>query len=83
MDDHLPRGAGGTSRVRRADVAHFMLNDAEYPAHVARVVRISYHQGGMRKLQKLIAVGIVALASCVFSVPEPVRSTILEITTHQ
>jgi putative NADH-flavin reductase len=42
MDDHLPRGAGGTSRVRRADVAHFMLNEAEYPAHVARIVGISY-----------------------------------------
>jgi hypothetical protein len=28
--------------VRRADVAHFMLNEAEYPAHIARVVGISY-----------------------------------------
>lgn len=37
----------------------------------------------MRKLQKLIAVGIVALASCVSSVPEPPRSTILEMTTDQ
>ena len=36
------------------------------------------HQGGVRKLQKLIAVRIVALASCVSSVPEPARSTILE-----
>ena len=42
VNDHLPRGAGGASRVRRADVAHFMLNEAENPAHVARVVGISY-----------------------------------------
>jgi putative NADH-flavin reductase len=41
VNDHLPRGAGGAFRVRRADVAHFMLNEAEYPAHVACVVGIS------------------------------------------
>ena len=38
LDDHLPRGAGGVPRVRRADVAHFMLNEAEHPAFVTRVV---------------------------------------------
>lgn len=42
MDDHLPPGAGGASRVHRADVAHFMLNEAEHPARVAGVVGISY-----------------------------------------
>jgi len=42
VDGHLPRGASGASKVRRADVAHFMLNEAEYPAHIARVVGISY-----------------------------------------
>jgi hypothetical protein len=41
------------------------------------------HQGGMRKLQKLIAVRIVALASCVSSPPEAGARPILEITTNE
>jgi putative NADH-flavin reductase len=41
-DDHLPSGAGGTATVSRADVAHFMLDEVEQPAHVRRVVGVAY-----------------------------------------
>jgi putative NADH-flavin reductase len=40
-DDHLPRGAGGAAIVSRADVAHFLLDEAEQRAHVQRVVGIA------------------------------------------
>ncbi|HTV82864.1 MAG TPA: SDR family oxidoreductase [Acidobacteriaceae bacterium] len=38
-DDHLP--AGATGMVSRADVACFLLDEAERPAHVRRVVGIA------------------------------------------
>jgi putative NADH-flavin reductase len=40
--DHLPKGAGGNATISRADVAHFMLDEIERPAHVQRVVGIAY-----------------------------------------
>ncbi|MGB7265496.1 MAG: SDR family oxidoreductase [Terracidiphilus sp.] len=40
--DHLPRGAGGNAIISRADVAHFLLDEAEHPAHVHRIVGIAY-----------------------------------------
>jgi putative NADH-flavin reductase len=41
-DDRLPYGAGGNAIISRADVAHFMLNELEHPAHIRRVVGIAY-----------------------------------------
>jgi len=41
-DDRLPNGAGGNATISRADVAHFMLNELEHPAHIRRVVGIAY-----------------------------------------
>ncbi|HEY1647305.1 MAG TPA: SDR family oxidoreductase [Terracidiphilus sp.] len=41
-DDHLPRGAGGAATIRRADVAHFLLDEVERPGHLQRVVGIAY-----------------------------------------
>lgn len=40
--DHLPKGAGGNATISRADVAHFMLDEVEQPAHIRRVVGIAY-----------------------------------------
>ena len=44
-DDHLPPGAGGTATISRADVAHFLLDEVEHPAHVRRVVGIASTKG--------------------------------------
>jgi putative NADH-flavin reductase len=42
-DDRLPLGAGGGgATIGRADVAHFMLEEVEQPAHIQRVVGIAY-----------------------------------------
>lgn len=41
-NDHLPPGAGGNATISRADVAHFMLDEVEQPAHIRRVVGIAY-----------------------------------------
>jgi len=38
LDDHLPQGAGASAIVSRADVAHFLLNEVEQPAHLRRIV---------------------------------------------
>lgn len=41
-NDHLPSGSGGAmATARRADVAHFVLDEAELPAHIQRVVGIA------------------------------------------
>jgi len=48
VDDHLPLGAGGTATVSRADVAHFMLDEVEHPAHLQRVVGIAYTKSAKR-----------------------------------
>jgi putative NADH-flavin reductase len=45
-DDTLPPGAGGTAKISRADVAHFLLDEVERPAHVRRVVGIANTKGG-------------------------------------
>ncbi|MGH7294735.1 MAG: NAD(P)-dependent oxidoreductase [Polyangiaceae bacterium] len=37
-DDRMPPGSGGASVMRRADVAHFLLEELEHPAHVLRLV---------------------------------------------
>lgn len=37
-DGHLPKGGASISR---ADVAHFMLNEAEHPAHIGEVLGVS------------------------------------------
>lgn len=44
-DGHLPPGAGGAATISRADVAHFLLDEVERPAHVRRVVGIAYTKG--------------------------------------
>ena len=44
-DGHLPPGAGGAATISRADVAHFLLNEAERPAHVRQVVGIASTKG--------------------------------------
>ncbi|MDB4955807.1 MAG: Flavin reductase [Myxococcales bacterium] len=41
-EDRLPTGTGGTAKISRADVAHFLLSEAEAPLHVRRVVGIAY-----------------------------------------
>ena len=41
-DDALPGGAGGFATIRRADVAHFLLNELEHPAHRRRIVGIAH-----------------------------------------
>lgn len=42
-DDHLPPGSGGgAAAISRADVAHFLLNEVEHPAHLHRIVGIAY-----------------------------------------
>ena len=43
-DDRLPPSAGGAAVISRADVAHFLLNEVELPAHVRRVVGIAYRK---------------------------------------
>lgn len=40
--DHLPKGAGDNATISRADVAHFMLDEIERPAHIQQVVGIAY-----------------------------------------
>jgi putative NADH-flavin reductase len=40
--DHLPSGASGNAIISRADVAHFMLNELENPAHIRQVVGVAY-----------------------------------------
>jgi putative NADH-flavin reductase len=40
-DDRLPEGAGGMATISRADVAHFLLDELEHPAHVRRIVGIA------------------------------------------
>ncbi|UWZ84165.1 NAD(P)-dependent oxidoreductase [Occallatibacter riparius] len=40
--DHLPKGAGANAIISRADVAHFMLNELESPAHIRQVVGVAY-----------------------------------------
>jgi putative NADH-flavin reductase len=40
--DHLPNGAGGNAIISRADVAHFMLDELEHPAHIRQMVGIAY-----------------------------------------
>jgi putative NADH-flavin reductase len=41
-DDHLPPGAGGAATLSRADLAHFLLDEVERPAHVRRIVGIAH-----------------------------------------
>jgi len=42
-DDHLPPGSGGgAAAISRADVADFLLNEVEHPAHLRRIVGIAY-----------------------------------------
>ena len=42
-EEHLPRGSGGGAAViSRADVAHFLLNEVERPAHLRRIVGVAY-----------------------------------------
>ena len=36
-DGHLPRGG---RVISRADVAHFMLNETEHPAHIGKIVAV-------------------------------------------
>jgi putative NADH-flavin reductase len=43
--DRLPPGSGGAASIRRADVAHFLLDEAERPAHVRRLVGIAHARG--------------------------------------
>jgi putative NADH-flavin reductase len=38
----LPQGARGSATVSRADVAHFLLDEVEHPAHVRRVVGMAH-----------------------------------------
>lgn len=40
-DDRLPEGAGGMAILSRADLAHFLLDEVEHPAHVRRIVGIA------------------------------------------
>jgi putative NADH-flavin reductase len=47
-DDHLPPGAGGMATLSRADLAHFLLNEVEQPAHLRRVVGIAYGRSAKR-----------------------------------
>ncbi|KAA6464478.1 SDR family oxidoreductase [Acidobacteria bacterium AB60] len=45
-DDHLPPGSGGgAAKISRADVAHFLLREAERPQHVRRVAGVAYTRG--------------------------------------
>jgi putative NADH-flavin reductase len=42
-DDHLPSNSGGGAAIiSRADVAHFLLNEVEHPAHLRRIVGVAY-----------------------------------------
>lgn len=41
-NDHLPPDTGQASTISRADVAHFLLDEVEQPAHVRRIVGIAY-----------------------------------------
>jgi len=46
LDDHLPRGSGGGAAIiSRADVADFLLNEVEQPAHPRRIVGVAYTKG--------------------------------------
>jgi len=48
--DGLPPGSGGSAAsVGRADVAHFLLDEVERPAHLRRVVGIAYAKGTLRR----------------------------------
>jgi putative NADH-flavin reductase len=46
--DRLPPGSGGTASIRRADVARFLLDEAERPAHVRQIVGIAHVRGALR-----------------------------------
>ncbi len=48
-DDRLPPGAGGAPTLSRADVAHFLLDELERPAHVRRIVGIAYTKSSARQ----------------------------------
>ncbi len=37
-DGRMPDGAGGSATIRRADVAHFLLEELEHGAHIRRIV---------------------------------------------
>lgn len=41
-DDHLPAGVGMAPTVRRADVAHFLLEELEHPEHIRKIVGVAY-----------------------------------------
>jgi putative NADH-flavin reductase len=48
--DRLPPGSGGgAASISRADVAHFLLDEVERPAHVGRLVGIAYAKGALRR----------------------------------
>jgi putative NADH-flavin reductase len=47
-EDHLPPASGGMATVSRGDVAHFLLDEVEHPAHVRRVVGMAYAKSAMR-----------------------------------
>jgi len=40
-DDRLPEGSGGMAILSRADLAHFLLEELEHPAHVRQIVGIA------------------------------------------
>ena len=41
-EDRLPRGSGGAATISRADVAHFLLDEVERPAHIRCIVGAAY-----------------------------------------
>jgi putative NADH-flavin reductase len=47
-DDQLPRGVGGAPSISRADVAHFLLEELEHPAHIRRIVGLAYTKDSAR-----------------------------------
>lgn len=48
IDDRLPPGSGGgAASISRADVAHFLLNEVERPAHLRRIVGIAYTRNSL------------------------------------
>jgi putative NADH-flavin reductase len=49
-DDRLPTGTrGGTAAMSRADVAHFLLNELEHPAHLHRIVGMGHVPASSRR----------------------------------
>jgi putative NADH-flavin reductase len=46
-DDHMPRDgrSAATATLSRADVAHFLLEELEHPAHVRRIVGLASAKG--------------------------------------